>query len=143
MVCLASPLKLMRDNPSMLTLQTIRQARRLIRSVLAWFVLSVGLAVAAPLLQPQSLSLVCSAAGSLKLVATGDLGDQGNPGAPMAAHHTLDCVLCFALSAPPSAAVRVAAIAPPPTGPLPSQIATHITGRTAAPPPARGPPARA
>ena len=133
----------MRDNPPMPTLQTIRQAPRLIRAVLAWFVLSVGLAVAAPVLQPQSLSLVCSAAGSVKLVATGDLGDQGNPSAPMAAHHTLDCVLCFALSAPPSAAVQLAATAPPPTGLLSSHPATHITGRTAAPPPARGPPAQA
>ena len=133
----------MRDNPPMRTLKTIRQAPRLIRAVLAWFVLSVGLAVAAPVLQPQSLSLVCSVAGSLKLVATGDLGEQGNPGAPMAGHHTLDCVLCFALAAPPSAAVHVAATAPPPTGLLSSQLVTPIIGRTAAPPPARGPPAQA
>ena len=145
-MALVSAINFMRDNPPMLTLQTIRQAPRLIRAVLAWFVLSVGLAVAAPVLQPQSLSLVCSAAGSLKLVATGDLGDlgeQGNPGAPMAAHHSLDCVLCFALSAPPSAAVQLAATALPPTGLLSSQLVTPIIGRTAAPPPARGPPARA
>lgn len=127
----------------MTTLQTIRQAPRLIRAVLAWFVLSVGLAVAAPVLQPESLSLVCSAAGSVKLVASGALGEPGSPGAPMVGHHTLDCVLCLALTAPPSVAVHLAASAPMPTGLLPSHPGTHIIGRTAAPPPARGPPALA
>ena len=122
------------------TLQTIRQAPRLIRAVLAWIVLSVGLAVAAPVLQPQSLSLVCSVAGSVKLVAG---GEQGGPAAPMAGHHTLDCVLCLALAAPPSVAVHLAATAPLPMALLPNQPVTHITGRTAAPPPARGPPAQA
>ena len=125
------------------TLQTIRQAPRLIRAVLAWFVLSVGLAVAAPVLQPQTLSLVCSAAGSVKLVATGDLNEQSGPAAPMATHHTLDCVLCLALAAPPSVACHQAATAPLPTGLLPSLSGTHISGLTAAPPPARGPPAQA
>jgi hypothetical protein len=136
-------IKPMRDNLPMPILQTIRQAPRLIRAVLAWFVLSVGLAVTAPLVQPQSLSLVCSAGGSVKLVASAALGEQGSPGAPVAAHHTLDCVLCLALAAPPSAAVHLAATAPLPAGLPLGQPGTHIIGRTAAPPPARGPPARA
>lgn len=122
------------------TLQTIRQAPRLIRAVLAWFVLSVGVAVAAPVLQPQSLTLVCSGTGSVRLVATGDLG---GPAGLMAVQHTLDCVMCLALSAPPSVAVYLADTAPLHAGLPLGQPATPITGRTAAPPPARGPPALA
>jgi hypothetical protein len=128
----------MRDNAPMLTLQTIRQARCLIRAVLAWFVVTVAFAVAAPVVQPQSLSLICSAAGSVKLVLSGDPGNQGTP---VTGHHTLDCVLCLALSAPPSSVVRMAATAPPPVAAPLSWVTTHTTWRAASPLFARGPPA--
>jgi hypothetical protein len=116
------------------TMQTLRQARALAVGVLAWFVLSLGAAIASPVVQPQTLTLVCSAAGVVKLVAGSD--ESANP----ASHSTLDCVLCLALGAPPviqsSASVRTHdALAPTA---LQSAV---FAWRTAAPLPARGPPA--
>lgn len=119
----------------MLTLQALRQARTLAHGVLVWFVLAVGMAVAAPLVQAQPATLVCTASGAVKLLAGGDEGGV----AP--AHHTLDCVLCLALSAPPPASVgavaAVQALRHSPEG----QPAVHLVWRTASPLPARGPPA--
>jgi hypothetical protein len=117
------------------TLHTLRQARQLSRMVLAWFVLSLGLAVAAPLVQPQAFTLVCSAAGSAKLVATGDLGTVP------AAHPTLDCVLCLALSAPPPQHAVVAVATPVLVATAQGRAPPHTVWRTAAALPARGPPA--
>jgi len=119
----------------MLTLQALRQARTLAHMVLVWFVLAVGVAVAAPLVQPQSATLVCTASGAVKLVAGGDEGGA----AP--AHHTLDCVLCLALGAPPPALVEAVA-AVHALHHLPEGLPTaHLAWRTASPLPARGPPA--
>lgn len=119
----------------MLTLQTLRQARTFARWVLAWFVLSVGLAVAAPLVQPQSSMLVCSAAGEVKLL----VGDDD--GSTPAGHHLLNCVLCLALGAPPVAQLDVVAPIPPLAHALRGTPAAHIAWRTASPLPPRGPPA--
>lgn len=41
----------------------LRQARFLARLVLAWFALPLGVALASPLVQPQSLEMVCSGGG--------------------------------------------------------------------------------
>lgn len=76
-------------------LQALRQSTTLARWVLVWFVLAMGVAVAAPTVQPLTLSSVCSAAGS-------GVADDGVPdGAAAASHHTMQCVLCLGLSAPP------------------------------------------
>lgn len=81
------------------TLQTLREARAIIRWMLAWFVLSIGVAVAAPVVQPQAMSLVCSANGSV-LVLT---ADDGTVAPAQSSSHTLDCVLCLPAGAPPFA----------------------------------------
>ncbi|QDL53003.1 DUF2946 family protein [Rhodoferax aquaticus] len=119
----------------MSTLQTFRNARLLVRSVLAWFVLSVGIAIAAPVVQPQSLTLVCSAAGEVKLLVSGEDGTATTMGA-----HTLDCVMCLALSAPPPLAKPVAETAPALSYAWARQQARPEVWRTASPLPARGPP---
>ncbi|OGB31102.1 MAG: DUF2946 domain-containing protein [Burkholderiales bacterium RIFCSPLOWO2_12_FULL_61_40] len=116
------------------TLHALRQARTLAHWVLVWFVLAVGVAVAAPLVQPQSSTLVCTASGAVKLLAGGDEGSV----AP--AHHTLDCVLCLALSAPPPAPVVVVAAVHALCHTPEGQPAAHTAWRTASPLPARGPP---
>ena len=121
-------------NRPMSTLQTLRQARMLARVVLAWFVLSVGLAIAAPIVQPQSLALVCSAAGAVKLLPSGSEGDTGP------SSHSLDCVMCLALAAPPPAEQNLAAFQQPMAHALQGIPAAHIAWRTASPLPARGPP---
>ena len=42
-------------------LQTLRQALNLTRLVLVWFALSVGVAIASPMVNPQAMDLVCTA----------------------------------------------------------------------------------
>lgn len=105
------------------------------RAVLAWFALSLGAAVASPLVSPQSLELVCSGAGVMKIVVKTDDGAQ-----EMGAAH-LDCPMCMPLLAPPPPA---AAGAGEPHAPLSYALrsipAARIAAATAAPLPARGPP---
>jgi len=111
----------------------LRQAHFLARLVLVWFALALGVAVASPLFHPQTLELVCSTAGTVKLVQTGD--DSASP-----AGHLLDCPLCLTVSAPPPALrLSVEFSAPLAHSQRPS-AATHIAARTAAPLPPRGPP---
>ena len=56
----------------MSSLQSLRQARSVIRWMLVWFALSIGVAVAAPVVNPQALTLVCTTAGVVKLVSGSD-----------------------------------------------------------------------
>ena len=81
-------------------LQSLRNAHRLTRFVLVWFVLFVGVAVASPLVKPEASQLVCSALGGMKLVTADAASDD--VGAPVA-HTALDCPACLPLTAPPSA----------------------------------------
>jgi len=112
----------------------------LARLVLAWFVLSIGVAVASPVVQPQSLELVCSAAGSIKLVVHADDGVH-DAGLHDAGAGHLDCALCLPGGAPPPLALAPALPAPLPLGRALQPVeAARIAAATAAPPPARGPP---
>ncbi len=106
------------------------------RAVLAWFVLSLGVAVASPLVCPQSLELVCSGAGVMKLIARDDGGAQERG----AAH--LDCPMCMPLLAPPPPPAAAGACEPPAplSYALRPSVAARIAAATAAPLPARGPP---
>ena len=124
----------MQPMPSLLSL---RNAHHIARFVLVWFALYLGVAIAAPLVHPQGLQLVCSASGSLKVIAAGD--DAANAGSG----HTLDCPLCVGLGAPPPLhKVFFTAVAPQALA-LPVRNAGMPTAQpSAAPPPARGPPAR-
>ena len=114
--------------------QTLRSCRWFTRLVLAWFVLTLGAAVASPMVRPQALELICSGAGAFKLVVKADEGALQVPG------HTLDCPLCASVGAPPPAAralesgVRPAAHAVRPFPAAPFAV------RAAAPLPPRGPP---
>jgi hypothetical protein len=114
-------------------MQRLRHATFLARLVLAWFALSLGVAIAAPVVKPQGLDLVCAGGGAMKLLAK---DGQGKP----AGAHTLDCPLCALADVPPpvAAAALVAAVAPLQDASVP--IADDVPTRTAAPPPARGPP---
>src|SRR4051812_25584173 len=76
-------------------MQGLRNARRIARLVLAWFALSLGVAIAAPLVQPANIEVVCSGSGALKLLVKGDGGSTSST-------HTLDCPLCAGLDAPPA-----------------------------------------
>ncbi len=105
------------------------------RAVLAWFALSLGVAVASPLVDPQGLELVCSSTGVMKVVARQD------GGAPAASAAHLDCPMCMPRAAPPPPAP--AGALPPPSAlshVLRPIAAARLAAATAAPPPARGPP---
>jgi hypothetical protein len=98
----------------MSALQYLRQSKLIARWVLVWFALSVSAAVAAPVLNPQALTLVCTAAGQVKLVNATSSDDaafaadaQGVAGAAVDLHSHLDCVLCLSLNVPPLPATQL------------------------------------
>lgn len=121
-------------------MQFLRSARFLARLVLAWFVLALGVAVAAPMVQPQSMELICSTGGAMKLIvksaASQDPADSGE-----VRGHTLDCPLCAtALMAPPIEVPMVSVQPSSLSHALQPVEAARIAGRVAAPLPPRGPP---
>jgi len=116
----------------MTLLHTLRSTRALARWVLLCWCLVLGVAVAAPLVQPVNTMQVCTASGSMAM-------PDGDAPAPTLGHH-LDCVLCLGAGAPPSAL--------PSTGTAPDAVTTAlwvaaalaVHSPSAAPPPGRGPP---
>ena len=120
-------------------MKALRHVALLHRLVLAWFVLSLGVAVAAPVVHPQAVELVCSSVGMVKLIVHTDDGaqDVGQAGSAM------DCPLCTLGGVPP-AIVSFKIAMPLPLGrSLQSIPAARLAAATASPLPARGPPARA
>jgi hypothetical protein len=115
-------------------MQALRNANLLARFLLVWFALSIGVAIASPIVRPQGMELICSGTGVMKLLVKSDDGTQPASG------HTLDCPLCASISLPPP----VAGLTAEPFQALahvPQCIhAAHIALATAAPLPARGPP---
>src|SRR3569832_1731155 len=113
-------------------MQALRRAHFLARLALAWFAMSLGVAIASPLVKPVDLQLVCSVAGA-KLLVKGETGDKTTA-------RSLDCPLCIAAGAPPPAPTVTVAFAPPLAHAANSIPAARIAALTAAPLPARGPP---
>jgi hypothetical protein len=117
-------------------MQILRNFTFLARLVLAWVVLSLGVAVASPIVKPQNVLLVCTGAGAMKVLVTADDGSTSEVGSV-----SMDCPLCASFSAPPP---LVSAPTVEPAQPLAYALqsipAAHIAARTAAPLPARGPP---
>lgn len=77
-------------------LQSLRNAHHLTRLVLVWFVLFVGAAVASPLVSPEGVQLVCTSAGSVKLLQLDADGEEAQ-----SSHQGLHCPLCLPVAAPP------------------------------------------
>lgn len=126
------------DAVIMRAMHALRTSSQLARLVLAWFMLAWGVAVAAPVLHPQAMELVCSDAGRMKLVAIGDGADAAPAG-----HHTLDCAACLAVLPPPPA-VQLPLGATPPRDPVFVLIAPPPPSTpTGAALPPRGPPSHA
>jgi hypothetical protein len=116
-------------------MQALRRAHTLAKFVLVWFALSIGVAIASPLIKPQAIELICSGSGAMKLLVKSDDGS-----ATTTSSHTLDCPLCAQISAPPPVVKLHAEPAQPLAYALQSIPAAHTAARTAAPLPARGPP---
>jgi hypothetical protein len=115
-------------------MHALRSAHTLARLVLVWFVLSLGVAVASPLVNPQPMELICSGSGAIKVLIKTDDGVKEQSG------HMLDCPLCAATGSPPPAARTTAQPRQPLSYVLRPIVAAHIAWLTAAPLPARGPP---
>jgi hypothetical protein len=115
-------------------MQYLRHAIDLTRLVLVWFVLSVGVAIASPIVNPHGMDLVCTSTGSMKVVVQGDDDDVAS------LSHTLDCPLCSAISAPPPAFNTSLTQPSPLAHALRPLVAAHIASVTAPPLPSRGPP---
>lgn len=116
-----------------------QRSRRWAHGVLAWFVLALGVATAAPLLQPTATQIVCSADGQLRvLVPTADGWGEPTPA------HALHCPLCLlgTGAAPVHAPPGMGLVAVHATASL-VRPDTAVAARnpSGAPLPARGPPA--
>ncbi len=108
-----------------------RRLPSLARLVLAAWLLSLGVAIAAPAVKPPVLEMICSG-GLMKFVEVG----QDEDGSASLPH----CPLCTSPGLAPDATAV-------PAGPVPACPARHFTRRAsppvqvfAAPLPARGPP---
>jgi hypothetical protein len=113
-------------------MQSLTCIKLIARFVLVWFALSIGVAIASPLVKPQALELICSSSGVMKL--------QAQPDSDIL-KHTLDCPLCATNLAPPTPFVRLTAEPVQPLAYVMQSIpAAHIASLNAIPPPARGPP---
>ena len=115
-------------------MQYLRNTSNIIRFVLVWFALSVGVAIASPMVQPKAMDMVCTSTGSMKLVV------QGDEVSSTSASPTLDCPLCASISAPPSALNTALSQPSPLSHALLPSVAAHIASLTAPPLPSRGPP---
>lgn len=116
-------------------MQTLRHAQQLTRWVLVWFMLSIGVAIASPLVKPQALELVCSGSGAMKVLVYTDDGLQEQP-----AHHNQDCPLCAATGLPPAQDLVLAPAQQALSYALQPVAAAQTASRIGAPLPARGPP---
>ena len=118
----------------MTNLQSLRQAKHLVRCLLAWFVLSLSAAVASPLLQPHSANWVCTAAGMTQVPGAADEGESAT------AHQGMHCVLCAPAAAPPPPEVCPQTDSDSLSFVLQPVAAAHVAWRANALLSARGPP---
>ncbi|MBO9514621.1 MAG: hypothetical protein J7549_10940 [Variovorax sp.] len=116
-------------------MNSLRRARRLVSFVLMWFALSLGAAIASPVVHPQAMEVLCSASGVAKVVIHTDDGVKD-----IGASH-LDCPMCLPGGAPPPAPIVAVPSVQPLSHAVQSIPAARLAAATAAPLPARGPPA--
>ena len=115
-------------------MQTLRNARLLTRLVLVWFALFIGVATAAPLVQPGNLQMICSAGGGMKLI------DADQPDGEPRLSAGMDCPLCASVLPPPPPADTAFLFTSPLAHVLKPVVAARIAAATAPPLPSRGPP---
>lgn len=120
----------------MQAMQALRSSLSLTRLVLAWFMLTLGIAVASPIVHPRAMEVVCTSGGSMQVIM---LDEDGQ--AVAGPHHSLDCPLCLGITTPPAYQYQHVA-QPQPLGlALQPIVAARIAALVGAPLPPRGPPA--
>ena len=112
----------------------MRQAKNLARFVLVWFALSLGVAMASPLVAPKAMEQVCTTGGVAKIVSSDD-ADRAD-----LTVHPMDCALCMAVGIPPTIVSSQFAKPSSLAHALQPIAAAHIAAATAPPLPSRGPP---
>ncbi|MBP9904035.1 MAG: DUF2946 family protein [Rhodoferax sp.] len=116
-------------------LHTLRNTPWMAKLALLWFALTLGVAVASPLVNPQDDLVICTSAGMVKVKLHADGSISTEPSSE------LTCPLCVVGGAAPPAFVS---LQPAPlqalADVLPWPVAVHVATSTAAPPPSRGPP---
>jgi len=118
----------------MAAMHALRTSSTLARLVLAWFMLTLGVAAASPLVAPVTMHEVCTGS-SVTLVL---LDQDGH--AVDTDRHALDCPLCLPAALPVGFHIpRADQVQPLAYALLPRQQA-HIAGVSGAPLPPRGPP---
>lgn len=115
-------------------MQRLRTAPFLARLVLAWFMVCLGAAAAASVLQPPGLEMVCSG-GSMQLLPAEGGDDAG-------VRVALDCPLCSPAVVPPPAPLAIALVRAV-HEPVQAAATPAMAQPPAHAPPARGPPAAA
>ncbi|PVY55633.1 hypothetical protein C8D04_0838 [Simplicispira sp. 125] len=104
------------------------------RLMLAWLMVSMGVATASPFVQPKTMQVICSQAGHFTMVALGD------DTVVSSAHASLDCPTCLAVS-PPATSSPPKCAQPQLCGyALPHYESWHTPRLVGAQMPARGPP---
>jgi hypothetical protein len=116
----------------------LRSAHHLVRLVLAWFALAMGVAFASPAVHPQSVQFVCSSNGAVLLLvkSADDSSSSSN-----SQHFGHDCPLCSTPGTPPPVVQSRIEPAQPLTYAVRAVSEAHVARHAAAPLPARGPPA--
>ncbi|MCT9811706.1 DUF2946 family protein [Acidovorax sp. Be4] len=121
-------------------MQILRNSISLARLVMVWFALTLGIAVASPFVSPQTMEMICSASGGMKMIVVGDDGQQVTANG----QHSLDCPLCLSANAPPPQQTAQLFAQPQPLGrALQPVVSARIAALVGAPLPPRGPPTRA
>jgi hypothetical protein len=118
-----------------LQIMTRLRSTLLRRAVAAVFLLAMGFAHASPLIKPQSIELLCSAGGAMKLLV------KSSDGTAQESTYTVHCSLC-ALgdgAAPPANAPAFLLPTAIPSKPL--ALTSALAALSLPPLPARGPPA--
>lgn len=122
-------------------MKAILTSQRLIRLVLVLYVMTLGVAMASPMVSPQSMNLVCTATGFKVVDASSSSPDQQSKNSGLAMKHLLDCPLCVPASlAADFSAFEVPAPVHSLSYALQSIPAARLASIVSAPLPARGPP---
>jgi hypothetical protein len=104
------------------------------RLVLVWFALFIGVAIASPIVNPTETQMVCTSAGGMKMVLSGEQGEESKVAANM------DCPLCVVVALhSPSCQASINNLSPLAHA-LHPVAAALIASRSAPPFPSRGPP---
>lgn len=119
-------------------MHALRTSSTLIRLVLAWFALTLGVAMASPLVAPKTMEMICSDGGTMRLIVVDKNGEVVEAG-----QHTLDCAMCLPAYLPAPATTRQLTQPQPLAHALTPIEEARIAALVGAPLPPRGPPSRA